>query len=146
MKILLHLNDPVDADEIHDLNDFIREQKLPGVLPSVVENQLTTLDGEVQIKSMSGADYMSIVQMILGSTVVAAGAKGLFDVIKNYFDIRRQKITSEADIEKAKIDATKIVLVVEDEKGNKKSVTLNALNDEERHTFSKTIDEIFNTR
>jgi hypothetical protein len=83
LKIELKLNTENADNEIIQLYDFINEHSIKGIKSKVAEI-------EPELGTMGAGDYMPIIQMILGSTVVAAGVKGLFEIIKNYFDLRKQ--------------------------------------------------------
>jgi hypothetical protein len=132
MKLLLELNDK--SADIHDLNTLIQEQNLKGVQTNVVEGQ--PIEG-----SMGAADFLPIIQMVLGSTVAAAGVKGLFDVLKNYFDLKKQRLVSDENLEKAKIEEHKIEMVVETAEGKKVNVKFSSFNEAERKTFLSAIDK-----
>lgn len=129
MKIELVLNTANAADEITGLNDYIREQNLKGIMTKVAERE--PLPGE-----MSAGDYLPVVQLILGSTVVAAGVKGLFDLIKNYFELRKEKV-------KAELEQHKIAFTIETKDGEKVNLQFSAFNEEERKHFFNTIDQVF---
>lgn len=129
MKIELVLNTENATDEITGLNDYIREQNLKGIITKVAER-------EPQPGEMSAGDYMPIIQMILGSTVVAAGVKGIFDIIKNYFELRKEKI-------KATVEQHKISLTVEAKDGKKVNLQFSSFNEKERKLFLNTIDQVF---
>jgi len=136
MKIELVLNTTNAADEITGLNDYIREQNLKGIMTKVAER-------DPQPGEMSAGDYMPIIQMILGSTVVAAGVKGIFDIIKNYFDLQKEKIKAEADKEKTKIEQHKIAFTVETKEGEKVNLQFSSFDEKERAHFFNAIDQIF---
>lgn len=122
MTIALILNTPDNADEIVILNDYIREQNLKGMMTQLTERP-------PQPGEMSVGDYMPFIQMLFGSAATAAGIKGLFDLIKAYFDLKKHKISAGTELEKAKIAAnaelekTKITTAAELEKAK---ITVNA--------------------
>ncbi len=126
MKIELVLNTENATDEITGLNDYIREQNLKGIMTRVAERK--PLPGE-----MSAGDYLPIIQCVLGSTVVAAGVKGLFDLIKNYFELQKEKI-------KTKAEQHKIAFNLETKDGKKINLQFSAFDEKERADFLKTID------
>lgn len=129
MKIELVLNTANAADEITGLNDYIREQNLKGIMTKVAER-------EPRPGEMSAGDYMPIIQMILGSTVVAAGVKGIFDIIKNYFELRKEKI-------KATVEQHKIAFTVETQDGKKVNLQFSSFDEKERKQFFNAIDQVF---
>ncbi|MCX6251014.1 MAG: hypothetical protein NTX61_09690 [Bacteroidetes bacterium] len=137
MKLEITLNTENAADEINELNDFIREQNIKGIITKVAQR-------EPQPGEMSIGDYMPIIQMILGSTVVAAGVKGLFDILKNYFDLQKQRVASKADVEKANTEQQKIAFTVEKKDGSKINLQFSSFSDSERKNFFKTVDKVFN--
>ena len=137
MKLEITLNTANAPDEIIELNDFIREQNIKGIMTKVARR-------EPQPGEMSIGDYMPIIQMILGSTVVAAGVKGLFDVFKNYFDLKKQKITSKAEVEKATLEQHKIAFTVESNDGRKINLQFASFSETERKHFFETVDKVFN--
>lgn len=146
MKIELVLNTANAADEVVVLDAYIREQNLKGMMTKVAER-------DPQPGEMSVGDYLPIIQMIVGSTATAAGIKGLFDLIKTYFELQKNKTTVNAEIEKAKIAANaeiekakieqKVALNFESKDGKKISVELHTFDEKERELFAKTIDQVF---
>jgi hypothetical protein len=154
MKIELVLNTPNASDEIAELDAYIREQNIRGMMTQVAERN-------PQPGEMSVGDYLPVIQMILGSTATAAGIKGLFDLIKAYFELQKNKTSSNAEIEKAKIGANaevekaKILASAEIEKAKieqkvafnfdlpegKKVLELHSFDEKERALFDKTIDQ-----
>lgn len=92
------LHTPNATDEIVILNDYIREQNLKGMMIQLTERP-------PQPGEMSVGDYMPFIQMLFGSAATAAGIKGLFDLIKAYFDLKKHKISAGTELEKAKIAA-----------------------------------------
>ncbi len=137
MKIEIKLNTKDSDEEISILNDFISEQNLKGLINKIAVS-------EPKHGSMSVGDLMPIIQIILGSTVVAAVVKGLFDIIKNYFDLRKQKIISQSEIEKNKIEQHKIEIVLETKEGEKVNLKFSSFNETERKHFFETVDKVFN--
>jgi hypothetical protein len=117
-----------DNQDAADLNSFIREQNVKGLL-SKVEMK------DPEPGTQSGMDYSSIITLVLQSTVVAAGVKGLFDVIKNYFDLKKQGLVSEADGKKAEHEANKIKLKHTTKDGRNLEVELSAFTEQERQQF-----------
>jgi len=83
--------------------------------------------------------------MILSSTVVAAGVKGLFDIMKTYFDLRKQKLVNQGKIEKSKIDQHKVEFVVETKEGKKMNIKFSSFDEEERKQFFNTVDKVLNS-
>lgn len=55
--------------------------------------------------TMSGNEYSGIIQMILTSGAVAAGVKGIFSVLKDYFELKKQQ--NQLDVEKNKVSIKK---------------------------------------
>jgi hypothetical protein len=132
IKIITQLN----SDEIVELNDLIREKNPKGMISKVVEK-------DAEPGSMGLMDFMPIIDLLLGSTVVAAGLKGLFDIIKSYFEVRSKQTLSKAEIEKTKIEQHNIEIVVETNDGKKTSLKFNSFNEDERKRFIETIDYFF---
>lgn len=137
MKIEIKLNTKNADEEITSLNDFISEHNIKGLSNKIAIS-------EPEHGSMSVGDLMPIIQMILGSTVVAAGVKVIFDIIKNYFDLRKQKITSQSELDKNKIEQNKIEFIVETKEGEKVNLKFSSFNETERKQFFETIDKVFN--
>lgn len=127
MKIQLELLTENANEEIEDFNDFIREENISGLITKLKE-------AEPEEGAMSAADYLPIIQMVLGSSVVAAGIKGIFDVIKKYFDYK----TSTSKI---KAEEKKVVLSKKNDKGESESFTMSLLNEEERIKFMKFFED-----
>jgi hypothetical protein len=136
MKIDLKLNTENANDEIVQLYNFINEHSIKGIKNKVAVQ-------EPMPGSMDVGSYMPIIEMILGSSVVAAGVKGLFDIIKNYFDLRKQKFISHSDTEKNKMDQNKVEFVVETKEGEKINLKFSSFNEEERKHFFDTVDKVF---
>lgn len=138
MKISLHLHTPNAGEEIVGLNDFIREQNIKGLITKIPEIEPPT-------GTMSVSDYMPMIELLLGSTVVAAGVKGIFDAVKNYFDLRGMKISKDAEVERSKMDQGIITLDFESGQGKKINLKFNSFDDNERKQFLETFDRVFNT-
>ncbi len=127
MKFEIVLNTENATEEIENLNEYIREQNLKGVMTKLVERP-------PQQGEMSIGDYMPVIELLLGSTVVAAGVKGLFDIIKNYFDLQKEKL-------KNKTEQHKISFNIETD-GKKVDLQLTSFDEKERQNFIKTIDKV----
>ncbi len=139
MKLYLQLNAPDGSDEIHELHDYLREQNLKGMVTNVP--QAPPVPG-----SMSGGAYMSIINVLLGSTVVSAGVKGLFDILKGYFDWKKQGSSEKKTAEKISEDAHKMEFVIESSDGKKLSVKLNSFNEKEREAVFQLVDKALATK
>jgi len=137
MKLELKLNSVNAEEEIIELNDYIKEHNLKGLISKV-------LTKEPEKNSMSVNEYMPIIQLVLGSTVVAAGVKGLFDIIKSYFELKKQKISSNVDMEKNSAEKSKIEFQIETKAGKKINLKFNSFDDKERLNFFTTLDKISN--
>lgn len=123
--------------EIHYLNDFICEYNIQGMRSKVKTK-------ESRSGTMGAIDFLPVIQILLGSTVVASGVKGMFDIIKNYFDLKKQEVASLAEIEKSKIEQHKIEFTFKDDKGKKANIKFASFDDKERERFFKIIDDFFN--
>jgi hypothetical protein len=132
MKLELVLNTENATDEIVLLNNFIGEHNLEGMMTQIVER-------EPQPGEMSIDDYMPIIQVVLGAPVVAAGVKGLFDIIKNYHALKVEQLKAETDIKKAEIAQSAITANFETEDGKKTSFAFSSFNEEERERFLETV-------
>ncbi len=126
MKLELVLNTENADEEISILNDYIGEQNLDGIMTKIVECEHK--QGE-----MSVGDYMPIIQFVLGAPVVVAGVKGIFDIIKNYFELQKEKIVQ-----------SKITFNIETTPdGKKESIEFSSFDEEERKRFFKIVDKTF---
>lgn len=138
MKIELKLNTENANDEINEFNYFICEQNLKGM-------RFKVLQKEPEPETMSLGDILPIIEIVLGSSVVAASVKGLFDVIKNYFDMRKEKISKINELEKAKIEQHKIEFSIETNAGKKVNLKFSSFNENERTEFFMKVDKAFNS-
>jgi len=135
MEIKVILNRSDLSEEISGLNDFIREQNLKGIITKVEEI-------EAPKGTMGFGDLMPIITLILGSSVVTAGVKGLFDLVKNYFEMRKQRELTNAEIERTKLEQYNIDFVFETNEGKKVNLKFNSFSDEERKQFLQTVDSV----
>ena len=134
IKIITQLS----SDEIVELNDLIREKNQKGLLPKLIEKK-------AEPGSMSLGEYLPVIQLVLGSTAVAAGIKGIFDVIKYYFSMREKKILSNTEIEKSKLELYKIDFQIETKDGIKTSLKFSSFDEDERNNFFEIIDGLINS-
>lgn len=136
MKLQINLATDDATINMLELNDYTREQNLKGIITEVPMQ-------EAKPGEQSAADYLPVIQMALGSTVVAAGVKGLFDVLKNYFELKKQEMAYQLELEKAKLEAQKISLSSEKPDGTKAQIQLSTFDEQERKRFSDLIDQHF---
>lgn len=136
MKAELRLNTKNAEEEITDLYNFINEHSLSGIKNRIIES-------EPEKGTMGAGELMPIIQIVLGSTVVAAGVKSLFDILKSYFELRKQKSSAQIEIEKNKTDQHKIEFAVETNDGKKINLKFSSFNDDERKQFFETVDKVF---
>lgn len=134
MKIEIRLIAEDNTNEIVTLNDYIREQNIKGIITTIKEEE--PVQGAMNLN-----DYMPIIKLVLGSTATAAVVKGIFDIIKNYFDLYKQKYVSRADIEKEKIKQSKVEFTFE-ESGKKVSLNFSTFDITERDKFFETVDNV----
>ena len=134
MKIELKVNGLKQVDDIWELKDLIAEKNIGGLKLNVAESPS-------QAGTMSGSDYLPIIQMVLGSTVVSAAVKGLFDVIKGYFDLQKQK----TDLEKTRITENKIEFEFHGKDGVKNILKFNSFDEKERAHFFDMVDNALKT-
>ena len=99
---------------------------------------------------MSIGDITPIIQLILSHTIVATGIKGLFDIIKNYFDLKKQIAISSSESDKSKNDSTKVgppkvnwSLKDGDKEYNMKFTTFD---ENERKLFFDMIDKVYSNK
>ena len=137
MRIKLHLNTADSNDEIVELNDFLKEQNMKGLISKIEETK--AVEG-----TMGVGDYLPVLEIILSSTVVAAGVKGLFEVFKNYFDLKRARISTASDLDKLKIEQRKVEFSMETADGKKVNVKFSSFDSNERKQFFDSVDKVFN--
>ena len=128
MNIQLELKTKNAIEDIEELNDFIREENLSGVITKIAE--APAKEGTMDIGS-----YMPIIQMVLGSTVVAAGVKGVFDILKKWFELQQHKITTELDKEKMKSETKKVTLTKKNKDNETEVFSMSLFNEDERKQF-----------
>ena len=132
MKIELRIiNNSADDTEL--LKNYIKEENLPGVIVNLKTTD--TVDG-----SMSLEDYSNIIQLFLGSAATGAIINGIFDRIKNYYDLQKNKYATDAEVEKKKIEQSKVEFTLEKD-GKKVSFNFSSFRDDERKHFFDSIDK-----
>ena len=123
MNIQLELKTENAIEDIEELNDFIREENLSGVITKIED--APAKDGTMDIGT-----YMPIIQMVLGSTVVATGIKGIFDILKKWFEYKTKKIELQT-VEK------KVTLSKKNKDGETEMFTMSLFDEKERKQFMK---------
>jgi hypothetical protein len=121
-------------EELDNLKNYIQEYKLKGLIVEFV--QIESNDN-----SMGASEYLPILQLVLNSTVLAAGVKGLFDILKNYFELKKEKLRSIIETEKLQVEKSLLELDIEDEKGKKTHIKIKSFSDEERKMFFELISK-----
>lgn len=134
-EITIYLEPTSDDDAAENLKNFIAENSLPGVQAKLEAKQ-------PEAGALSGGEYLPLVKMLLGSTVVASTVKSLFDIIKQYFELQKTKTKAATEIEKAKINAGRVQLKIKNKTGKSVDLTFTAFDEKERSEFFKNIDEI----
>ena len=127
MKIKIELNTQNAKDEIEELNDFIKEKNLKGLISKLE-------DAPIKNGTMDIGTYMPIIQMTLASGAVAAGVKGLFDIIKKWFDVKME--SSKLKSEEKKVTFTKL-----NKDGVPETISMSLFNEKERKQFIKFFDK-----
>jgi hypothetical protein len=135
MKIEIKLNKDNNS-ELIDLYDFISEQNLKSM-------RFTIQQKESEIGTLGAVDYLPIIELVLGSSVIAASVKGIFDILKNYFDLKKVKIAKQSELEKNKLELYKIELTIETNDNKKVDLKFASFDQNERSEFFKSIDNIF---
>jgi hypothetical protein len=69
--------------------------------------------------------------------------KGIFDILKNYFDLKKVKIAKQSELEKNKLELYKIELTIETNDNKKVDLKFASFDQNERSEFFKSIDNIF---
>jgi hypothetical protein len=119
MKIHFTLLTENAVAETIELNIFIQEHNLKGVITKVAEDEPTHGD-------MNMTDYLPVIEMVLSSSVVAAGAAGLFSVIKSHFENRAAeriaKINADKDIKIQELQTQKELAIVNRQEDTKQDL------------------------
>lgn len=125
-KVKMELN--FNPEDIIDFDNYIKEESPSGILTKLEE--LPPAKG-----SMGMSTYLPIIEILLGSSVVAAGIKGLFEIIKKWFDLKKEEVNSKFELEKLKLEEKKVTFtkVVDDNKTE--TLTLSLFNENERKQF-----------
>lgn len=126
MNIELELH--TEKNEIEDLNDFIREGNLKGVI-----TQLKELPAEKN--AMSIADYEPVIKLVLSSTVVGTAIKGVFDLIKTWLEIKEREKKTELEKEKIKSEEKKVTFTKTSKSGKIRTITIHAFDEKERENL-----------
>lgn len=122
-ELNLKASDP--TTEILELYEFLMGE-VPGLEIKIKENP-ESKEGAMSI------ELLPVLQIVLSSTAVAAGVKGIFTVLKDYFELRKQKYAFDSD--KTKIQITKTT-----NEGKTETVSMHLFTENER----KTLLEFFN--
>jgi hypothetical protein len=131
VQIILETENP-ETDAIQ-LNDFIKELNIKELISNVEESQTTN-------GTMSVGEYLPIINLLLTSTVSSVFIKGIFDVIKNYFDIKKANISSSIETKKIEAEINKVTITIENDDGIKKSMSFSTFNEDERTKFFEIIN------
>jgi hypothetical protein len=134
-EITIYLEPSSDDDVVENFKNFIVENNLSGIQARLERK-------EPEAGTLSGGEYLPLIKMLLGSTVVATTVKSLFDIIKKYFELQESKTKAKTDVEKAKINAGKVQLKLKNKEGKDVDLTFTAFDQKERDAFFKNIDEI----
>jgi hypothetical protein len=134
VKFDLELQSPDSQIQILEIYDFLQGE-IPGLKMQLKENP----DAK---KGTMSAELLPVIQMVLGSTVVAAVINGIFSQIKDYFEFRRQKTlngrmvkNSKSNINKGSInedDNSRIIITRKTKDGTKEFISINNFSDEDR--------------
>ena len=108
MKIELTILTENAVDETINLNTYIREHNVKGVMTEISEKP-------VEKGAMNIADYLPMIQMVLGS----GGVVGLITVIKSYYET---KINAEKEIKLAEIKAQKELAIANRQEDTKQAL------------------------
>ena len=112
--------------EILELHEFLLDE-VPGLEIQLKENP-ESKEGAMSI------ELLPVLQIVLSSTAVAAGVKGLFTVLKDYFELRKQKYAFDSD--KTKIQITKT-----SNDGKTETVSMHLFTENERKTLLEFINK-----
>ncbi|MBL8006972.1 MAG: hypothetical protein JNJ56_05530 [Ignavibacteria bacterium] len=112
--------------EILELHEFLLGE-VPGLEIQLKENP-ESKEGAMSI------ELLPVLQIVLSSTAVAAGVKGLFTVLKDYFELRKQKYAFDSD--KTKIQITKT-----SNDGKTETVSMHLFTENERKTLLEFINK-----
>ena len=134
MKIEIKLSANTKLPDVVALNEYIREHNIKGVI-SIVEEAETTQG------SMSFDDYLPAIKLVLGSTATVGGIKGIFDIIKSYFDLVKQKYVSKAETDKENLKQSKVEFTFE-ESGKKVTLNFSSFDETERKSFFETVNKV----
>lgn len=134
MKFKINISAGIQPQEVTTLNEYIREQNIKGIISTVKEDE--PIQG-----SMSLNDYIPAIQLVLGSAATAAGIKGIFDVIKSYFDMSKQKNISNNEANKESLKQSKIEFSFE-ESGKKVTLNFSSFDEVERKIFFETVNRV----
>lgn len=139
--IELHLHSKSShSQEIESLEFFIKENRLKNIL---TKKQISKEPSEWVTQ---GDEYLPILQLILSPIVTVAGIKGVFDVLKNYFDIRKQEISNKIEGMKIENEQKKISLTYSKEDGSKLELEFYSFDESERLQFQEWINRIFSQK
>ncbi|MBD2703414.1 hypothetical protein IC229_22410 [Spirosoma sp. BT702] len=134
MKIEIKLSANTKLPDVVALNEYIREHNIKGVISTVEEAEPTQ-------GSMSFDDYLPAIKLVLGSTATVGGIKGIFDIIKSYFDLVKQKYVSKAETDKENLKQSKVEFTFE-ESGKKVTLNFSSFDETERKSFFETVNKV----
>jgi hypothetical protein len=134
IKFELELQTPDSQSDILEFYDFLKGE-VPGLQMQIKENP------EAKKGAMS-VELFPIIQMALSSTVASAGVTGIFSLVKDFFEFRRQKKgihtnkATEGKDNKSKDDENKIVFRRKSKDGSEEFISITNFNDEDKkHLF-----------
>lgn len=127
VNIELRLNS--GEHEAWELKGLIAEQNIKGIRLEMVEKPSGP-------GTLSGTDYLPILNLVLASTATAAAIKGLFNITKYYFELQKKQIDSKSK----EIDRDLIEFIIKKKDGTKVSVKFHAFDQAERQRFFDAVD------
>ncbi len=130
MNLKMELN--TDAENVQSLNEFIKEESPSGVISKI--KKAPAVEG-----AMGMDTYLPIIELVLSSTVVTAGVKGLFDVIKKWFEIKRKAIEANTELAKIESEEKKVTFTKTTQDNQTETITLSLFNEAEREKFLEYI-------
>lgn len=121
MKIELELQVPDATGDIFDLKEFIQDYNISGLK---IKEKYTPIKEGI----MGGGELQPILELLLSPAVSIAIVSCLFKIIKDFMDLRKYKISKQAE-------AQKIVFTKTDKKGTIEKIEMTFFTEKERTKF-----------
>lgn len=130
MKLILETN--LSIEETMEIKILLDEARLEGAVTAVEEKQ-------PEQGTMNGGDYLPIIGLILSSSVITAGIKGIFEVIKLHKEIKKSKHDADVQVLIHEIDSKSAEVEIVNSDGSKMILKAKMENDGERQDFYNAI-------